>query len=206
MLANLYMNRFLKYWRVSGQGERLQAHVVAYADDLVILCRHQADEAMSWMRSAMTRLGLSVNEAKTTLKDAAQERFEFLGYSFGLHHQPRNGNRYLGASPSKKSLQRVKDKVGDLLDPANTGPWPEVRDQLNSLLRGWSGYFNYGSLTLAYRALNQHVEESVRRFLVRRHKVPSRGTRRFSEQAVFGPLGVLRLTPPRRARPPHARV
>jgi RNA-directed DNA polymerase len=206
MLANLYMNRFLKYWRVSGQGERLQAHVVAYADDLVILCRHQADEAMSWMRSAMTRLGLSVNEAKTTLKDAAQERFAFLGYSFGLHHQPRNGNRYLGASPSKKSLQRVKDKVGDLLDPANTGPWPEVRDQLNSLLRGWSGYFNYGSLTLAYRALNQHVEESVRRFLVRRHKVPSRGTRRFSEQAVFGPLGVLRLTPPRRARPPHARV
>jgi RNA-directed DNA polymerase len=92
------------------------------------------------------------------------------------------------------------------LDPANTGPWPEVRDQLNSLLRGWSGYFNYGSLTLAYRALNQQVEESVRRFLVRRHKVPSRGTRRFSQQAVFGPLGVRPLTPPRRARPPHARV
>src|SRR5262249_12934870 len=32
VLANLYMNRFLKYWRMSGQKERLQAHVVNYAD------------------------------------------------------------------------------------------------------------------------------------------------------------------------------
>src|SRR5437899_3647386 len=77
MLANLYMNRFLKYWRVSGQGERLQAHVVAYADDLVILCRTRADEAMAWMKSVMTRLDLSVNEAKTSLKDASRERFDF---------------------------------------------------------------------------------------------------------------------------------
>src|SRR3982751_2349576 len=105
MLANLYMNRFLKYWRVSGQGERLQAHVVAYADDLVILCRHQADEAMSWMRSAMTRLGLSVNEAKTTLKDAAQERFEFLGYSFrpassAAERQPLPGGQPLEEKPA----------------------------------------------------------------------------------------------------------
>ena len=31
----------------------------------------------------MTRLGLTVNEAKTSLKNARQERFDFLGYSLG---------------------------------------------------------------------------------------------------------------------------
>ena len=28
LLANLYMNRFLKYWRITGRRERFQAHVV----------------------------------------------------------------------------------------------------------------------------------------------------------------------------------
>jgi RNA-directed DNA polymerase len=204
MLANLYMNRFLKYWRVSGQGERLQAHVVAYADDLVILCRTRADEAMAWMKSVMTRLGLSVNEAKTSLKDASRERFEFLGYSFGLHYQRKNGRRYLGASPSKRSLQRVRDKVGGILVPGNTGAWPEVRDRLNRLLWGWSNYFSYGSLTLAYRAVNHHVAQRARHFLRRRHKVLSRGTGRFSDKAIFGEFGVAKLTPPPRAALPHA--
>jgi RNA-directed DNA polymerase len=205
-LANLYMNRFLKYWRVSGQERRLQAHVVVYADDLVILSRTHAAEAMAWMKAVMTRLGLSVNEAKTSLKDATRERFDFLGYSFGLHYQRRNGRRYLGASPSKKSLQRVKDKVGDILAPSNVGAWPEVRDRLNYLLRGWSNYFSYGSLTLGYRVVNQHVAHCTRHFLRRRHKVLSRGTRQFSDQAIFDKFGVVHLTPPRRVGLPHART
>jgi len=33
MLANLYMNRFLKYWQITGKGEAYQAQVVTYADD-----------------------------------------------------------------------------------------------------------------------------------------------------------------------------
>ena len=39
LLANLYMNRFLKYWRMTGTGEALQAQVVNYADELVNLSR-----------------------------------------------------------------------------------------------------------------------------------------------------------------------
>ena len=45
LLANIYMNRFLKYWRLHNLGQRLKAHVVVYADDLVILSRRQAQEA-----------------------------------------------------------------------------------------------------------------------------------------------------------------
>ena len=199
------MNRFLKYWRISGQGERHRAHVVAYADDLVILCRTRADEAMAWMKSAMNRLGLSVNEAKTALKDASRERFDFLGYRFGVHHQRKNGRRYLGASPSKKSLKRVREKIGDILAPTNVGAWTEVCDRLNRLLRGWSNYFSYG-LTLAYRAVNWHVVQRTRHFLRRRHKVLPRGTRQFSDRAIFDTLGVVRLVPPRRVGVPYART
>ena len=70
MLANIYMNRFLKHWRQSGAGEALRAHVVAYADDFVILSRGRAAEALAWTKAVMTSLGLTINEAKTSLKDA----------------------------------------------------------------------------------------------------------------------------------------
>jgi RNA-directed DNA polymerase len=85
LLANLYMNRFLKYWRITGRGEIFKAQVVNYADDFVILSRQCAAEALNWTRSVMTRIGLTLNETKTSIKEARTERFDFLGYTFGPH-------------------------------------------------------------------------------------------------------------------------
>jgi RNA-directed DNA polymerase len=145
LLANIYMNRFLKHWRQTGSGEAFRAHVVSYADDFVILSRGRAAEALDWTKAVMSKLELTLNETKTSLRDARQERFTFLGYSFGPHWYKANGKWYLGASPSKKSVQRLKTTVGSLLVPGNIAPWQEVRDKLNRFLRGWSNYFCYGT-------------------------------------------------------------
>jgi RNA-directed DNA polymerase len=193
LLANLYMNRFLKHWRATGRGEAFRAAIVNYADDFVILSRGRAVEAMAWTKDVMTRLGLTLNEAKTSIRNARQERFNFLGYAFGPHRYRKDGHWYLGASPSRKSVQRFKDKVGDLLVPGDKRPWPEVRDQLNAMLRGWSGYFGYGTRLQAYRAIDAHVYDRVRNFLVMRHKVQGRGTRHFPHDLVYGEFGVLHL-------------
>jgi RNA-directed DNA polymerase len=193
LLANIYMNRFLKHFRQSGAADAFRAHVVAYADDLVILSRGRAAEALTWMRDAMAKLGLTLNEAKTSLKDARKERFDFLGYSFGPHWFKKNGKWYLGASPSKKSMQRLKTNVGDRLVPANVAPWEDVRDELNSMLLGWSYYFSYGATAGAYKHVDWHVYQRARDFLTRRHKVQGRGTARFSCDIVYGELGLIRL-------------
>src|SRR5919204_1499745 len=193
LLANLYMNRFLKFWRLTEQGRKLKAHLINYADDFVILSRGCAEEAKTWTREVMCRLGLSLNETKTCVRNAHKERFNFLGYSFGPHYSPKNGKRYLGASPSKNSVSRLKPRVGAILHRGNNDPWEEVCAPLNRMLKGWSGYFGYGTCTPAYRAIDNHVMTRVQRFLVRRHKVPSRGTARFSRDLVFGELGILSL-------------
>jgi RNA-directed DNA polymerase len=193
MLANIYMNRFLKHWRLTARGDAFHAHVISYADDFVILSRGHAVEALAWTKAVMTKLGLSINEDKTSVKDARTESFDFLGYTFGPHRFRKDGHWYLGASPSKKSVQRLKTKVGEWLVPGNRGTWLTVRDQLNRLLRGWSAYFSYGTRLSAYRAIDNHVYDHVRHFLARRHKVQGRGTRRFSREHVFGELGVLHL-------------
>ncbi len=198
LLANLYMNRMLKGWRQTRRGEQFQARMVSYADDFVILSRGKATEALGWARGTLTRLGLRLNEAKTSVRNARQERFDFLGYTFGPHFSRRTGREYIGCSPSKKSVNRVKEKVGEHLRPGNVAAWEEVRDRLNQKLRGWKAYFGLGSPTRAYEVLDEHVEERVRHFLRRRHKVQSQGTRQFSMRRIYGEMGVFRLRGPLR--------
>jgi RNA-directed DNA polymerase len=205
LLANIYMNRFLKYWRRNGLGQRLKAHVVVYADDLVILTRGFAGEAHAVLKDVMTRIGLTVNETKTKLREARTERFDFLGYTFGPYWDRRTGQRYLGAGPSAKSRQRLKANVHALTEPGNVLPWDEVRDQLNAKLRGWQAYFGYGTLKRAYSEVDWYVANRVRHFLRRRHKVRSRGSRQFSTECVWGDRKVVRLGWLRkRAGTPHA--
>ncbi len=182
------MNRFLKHWRLTGRGEAFKAHVVAYADDFVILSRARAGEALAWTKATMAKLGLTLNEAKTSLRDARKERFDFLGYTFGPHHRTKDGRLYSGASPSKKSVHRIKAKIGEMLRPSNVAPWPKTRQKLNRLLLGWSAYVGYGSLARGYRDVDHYVVDHVRAVLARRHKIQNRG------RAKLLPLGHLRRT------------
>ena len=199
-LANLYMNRMLKGWRQSRRGEQFRARIVNYADDFVILSRGKAKEALEWTRGVLERLELTLNEKKTSVRNAREERLDFLGYTFGPHYSMRTGQEYIGYGPSKKSVARIKEKVGDLLEPSNVKPWAEVCERLNQKLQGWRAYFGCGSTAKAYRAVDEHVYDAVRHFLRRRHKVTSQGTHQFPEERVFGSLGVIRLQGPMGAR------
>ena len=198
LLANLYMNRFLKYWRLQGKGEQFRADVVAYADDFVILSRGHAAEARAWTQNVMNRIGMTLNEQKTSIRDGRTEDFDFLGYTFGPLYWWTTGRRYLAARPSKKSLKRFRTSVYSLLRPQETGPWEQVRTRLNAMLRGWQNYFSYGSVARTYSSLNRYVYDRVRHFLRRRHTTThSRGTRQFPLESVFGALGVHSLRPVR---------
>ena len=200
-LANLYMNRMLKGFRQTRREEQFRARIVNYADDFVVLSRGKAKEALEWTSGVLARLELTLNAKKTSIRNARQERFDFLGYTFGPHISPLGGGRYIGYSPSKKSVSRIKQNVGELLDRRNGAPWAEVRQKLNRKLQGWRQYFSVGGTSKAYRAVDEYVYDRVRNFLRRRHKVSSQGTRQFPAERVYGPLGVFRLQGPRAARP-----
>jgi RNA-directed DNA polymerase len=192
LLANIYMNRFLRVFLKRGKDQEFCARLVNYADDFVILSRGQAESALAWTRRVLAAIGLTLNETKTCIRDAREDHFDFLGYTFGPERN-LDGRRYLGAKPSKKAVRRLKEKVRTLLRPGNQSPWPTVAKELNRALRGWSNYFNYGTRRVAYRAVDNYVAERVRHFLRRRHKVPTRGTRRFDDHTIYGKLGVVRL-------------
>jgi RNA-directed DNA polymerase len=193
LLANIYMHRYLRTWRQRGKGEQYRARIVNYADDFVILSRGKADEALAWTQWVMGRIGLTLNESKTCIRDARRESFDFLGYTLGPERYRKDGHGYLAAKPSKKSVRRIKEKVRGILRPGNQAAREVVVARLNRVLRGWANHFSYGTRLMAYRAVDQYVQQAMRHFLRRRHKVPTRGTRRYPAEWIFGELGVQRL-------------
>lgn len=200
LLANIYMHRFLRAWHLHDRPAAVRGRLVNYADDFVILCpsRPEAEAALEWTRRVMTAIGLTINEAKTRLCDARRERFKFLGYELGLCWSRRTGNPYLDVTPAKQAIQRIKAAIAALLRHGDMSELPKIVGRLNRRLRGWRGYFSYGDLQRSYRAINVYVYERVQAFLQRRHKVRTRGTRRFPWELIFGKIGVLELRAPRR--------
>jgi RNA-directed DNA polymerase len=89
LLANIYMHRFIKAFRKYDLDAKYGAELVNYADDFVVLCRGNAQQVLAIIRGWMTRIGLVVNETKTSVRDARREHFDFLGYTFGPMHSPR---------------------------------------------------------------------------------------------------------------------
>jgi RNA-directed DNA polymerase len=206
LLAIIYMNRYLKVFRLRGLDRRYGARLVNYADDFVVLCRTGAAEVLAQSRRWFTQMGLTLNEQKTRVCNGRREAFTFLGYTFGPMRYRKDGHWYLGAAPAKKAVKRVKGRIRQILRPGNQGTWDEVRGELNRVVRGWANYFAYGTRLMAYRAVDQYVSDRVRHFLRRRHKVPTRGTERFPAEVIFGELGVFQLRRFHLGPPAHARV
>lgn len=193
LLANLYMHRYLRYWQQQGKGEQFRAKVINYADDFVILSHGHAPEALAWTREVMTKLKLTLNETKTSIRNARQESFDFLGYTFGPACYRKTGGRYYAAQPSAQSVRRLKEKLHAIFQRGNVAPWPDVAAHANRLLRGWANYFRYGTRRKAYRAIDNYTYDRVVRFLKKRRRVSSRGTAQFPGTKVFGELGIQRL-------------
>ena len=194
LLSNVYFRRFLLGWVTLGHARKLDAHIVNYADDFVICCRWNADEALAVMRGMMAKLKLTVNESKTRVCQLPAETFDFLGYTIGPCYRPTTGSCYLGTRPSAKKVARVKRAIS-----AATGrrwvllPAEDQVGRLNRLLTGWSNYFSLGAVSAAYRAVDYHVRDRLRRWLCRKHGVDSRGPLRFTDQHLYEELGLVRL-------------
>ena len=195
LLSNLYMRRFVLGWKKLGHEKRWKAYIVNYADDLVICCRAGAQQALAEMRVLMSKLKLTVNENKTRVCHLPEEKFDFLGYTFGRCYSMRKGRVYLGTVPSKKRVQRICASISEETGRNKTTLDAKVVvKKLNQMLNGWANYFCLGPVSKAYRAVDQHTRKRLRQWLCIKHKVRWPGKKRFPTASFYQVLGLVSLT------------
>jgi len=156
LLANIYLHPV---------DEALQAagfEMVRYADDLVIMCRTEAEaqEALKLLTALMTERGLPLHPEKTRLVDAkVQGGFDFLGYHF------ERGMRW----PRKKSLASFKEKIREKTRRTNGNSMQAIVATLAPTLRGWFEYFKHSHHT-TMTSLDGWIRRRLRSILRKRTK------------------------------------
>ena len=196
LLSNLYLHLLDRIWERHELERRYRTRLVRYADDVVALCAGDVDAPMAALRQVLGRLDLRLNEAKTRVVDAREESFDFLGFSFHLRRSRHSGKRYPHVEPSRRSVQRIKDRTKALTERRRTPvPMSDIIGELNRTLRGWSNYFHHRNCTGVMSKVKMHVEERVRTHLRRRHKLVSRAQayHRFPGRVIHGHYGLFKL-------------
>ena len=176
LLANCYLHILDRIWQRRHLKGKLQAHLVRYADDFVVLCRKEVEEPLKVVRHVLEKLGLILNETKTHIVDATQASFDFLGFSIRMNRGLRTGKPYPHVCPSDKSLMKIKTKLTVLTGRELTPIALEaIVGNVNRSLSGWANYFRYRNSNQVMEKVKTHAEQRLRGHLMRRHKVKNRG-------------------------------
>jgi group II intron reverse transcriptase/maturase len=112
--------------------------IVRYADDFVLMGKTLPIEIIEKLKSLLQRMGLTINETKTRQIDARKEGFNFLGFTIRYDSDIKGRKtKYWNIIPSKKSEQKIRDKIEEYLNTHGHCNAHEVALGLNSKIRGW---------------------------------------------------------------------
>lgn len=107
LLANLYLHWFDKVFHgKNGPKEQINARLIRYADDFVILMRYRSIQVEEFVRGKLEEwMGLILNKEKTKVVDLKQKgsSLDFLGFNMRYVKSKYDG-QYLKIEPKKKGL------------------------------------------------------------------------------------------------------
>ena len=199
LLANLYLHWFdKKFHGEQGPHRWANARLVRYADDFVIMAKYMGHRIRDFTESLLEgRFGLKINRDKTRVVKLNEPSvgLDFLGYTFRYDKDRQGrGHRYLNVFPSKKALERERQKLREMTRPKMCfKPVVALIAETNRHLKGWRNYFSRGYPRDAFRQINAFVRERLTRHLKRRSQRPYRPPKGVTWYAQLDRLGLAYL-------------
>lgn len=156
LLSNVYLNELDRYWTERGYNSiRYEAHLVRYADDMVILCRKDVQRYYMELKQVLEQLGLELNEEKSRIV-TAQVGFDFLGMRF-QYKRTRRGKMNCYKWPRPQAVSRIKAKVRQAIGPRGHWDLAAAIRRINPILRGWGNYYRYGNSSRQFDKVDRYV-------------------------------------------------
>lgn len=189
LLANIYLHPLDVWWEKTMRGTTM----VRYADDIVVLCpKGSAERYMVEIRTFLSRLKLLVNEEKTRLV-SVRTGFDFLGATFRKQRKLfRSHETMCYVWPSRRSMQRFRDKVRTLVDGDRQCSLSEKVNKLNPVIRGWGAYFRLLNSALAFMKVDYYVWRKLTRWMRAKHSSRTRVIKG-SPSALYRRVGLVTL-------------
>ena len=183
LLANIYLNELDHAWTDMGMDSNSgqNAHMVRYSDDLVILTnsprsaffkgKAHAENVMNVLKSILKGLKMNLSPEKSRIT-TAEEGFDFLGFHFMRKQSKEREKEVTLFFPSKRSKSSFMRKASEIThrNHAHTKSEDDVINELNLLIRGWTGYFNHSHASRVYSGLWNFVCFRVTQFMRYQHK------------------------------------
>jgi len=170
LLANIYLHRLDRafYEGPDSPYRFANARLVRYCDDFVVMARYMGERITTWLEKTLEgELGLSINREKTEIvRMKRKEILNFLGFTLRYDRDLHGRNKtYLNIIPSRKAMENIKSKIRDKTRSGYKRPLQEAIKEVNSILRGWKNYFNYGYPRKSFRDVNHYTRCRFQRFL-----------------------------------------
>ncbi len=193
LLANIYLDELDQTWKRERMFRRegCNAHLVRYADDLVILTDKSAEEPYRLLGETLKEMGLKLHPEKTRVIDARKGNFDFLGFNLRKSLNPRTGKWFALVRPSHKAQMALKEKVRRLTSPQVQKKLGKViEEDVNPVIRGWVNYFRIGHSTAVFNEIREFLLCRVRRYMRRKQKKPGYGWKKLPNSFFYGNLGL----------------
>jgi len=204
LLSNLYLHLLDRIVNFSGGlFKKLGIQMVRYADDFVLMGRTLGEAAIKKLKELLGRMGLKLNEGKSTQIDAREKPFHFLGFVFryDINFTKPQWGKFWNVKPSDKSNKKIRNKIGSALQRMGHFRVDTLVSELNAMLRGWLNYFEIKGVSYPYVAkkkLNWYLRLHLTRYFNRKSQRKSRLYRTQAFELLVNHFG---LIDPLRYRP-----
>ncbi len=138
---------------------------IRYADDFVVTgdSAETLDRAKAIVVEFLAERGLELSPEKTRIVHIS-EGFNFLGQNVRLY-----GDKVL-IKPSKEALQRIYDKVRDIVQRNKAIEQCDLIRMLNPVIQGWVNYHRHAVSSVAFSKLDFLIWKLLWQWATRRHR------------------------------------
>jgi RNA-directed DNA polymerase len=180
ILANITLDGIEKLladkYRNNKNGRRSNYHAakhkvnfVRFADDFIVTAKTEeiAKEVKELIKNFLKDRGLELSDEKTLITHI-DIGFDFLGWNF------RKFNCKLIVKPSNKSIDKITEKISDIIKRGKAWKQEVLIDALNPVITGWGNYHQPVVSSEIFQKLDSRIWNMLWHWAKRRHPEKSK--------------------------------